>query len=134
MKVKKNHVSKVSSRTSECLAHICHIGTTSLPEQYWLVSSHTREIQHDTCEKYATASVACLLDNKITSKSSKKQTTSYLPSLVKGEVFCFLPLTLQTGLPVHVSSNFAVMTDRRGIRSSDDESHITESSPGHLLQ
>ena len=126
MKVKRNYIKEVLSRSSECLAHVCHIGTTSLPEQYWLVSSHTCEIQHGTHEKYATASVACLLDKKTTSNSSKKQTTSYLPNPVKGEVFCFLPLALQTGLPVHVSSNFAVMTDRRGIRSSDDDSQVTE--------
>ena len=33
-------------------------------------------------------------------------------------MFCFLPLHL-TGLSVHISANFAVMNDRRGIYSSD---------------
>ena len=126
MEVTRNQVNEVWSKSSECLAHICHYRITSLPEQYWLVSSHTGNIEYETGKKYATASVACLLDIKSIAKRSKKQTTCYLPNPIKGEVFCFLPLTVQTGLPVHVSSNFAVMTDRRGIRSSDDDNHITD--------
>ena len=110
----------------ECLSSIFQVESTSLPEEYWLVASHSDAIDSDNGEKYATASVACLLEKKSTRHCSKQQFARYLPKPIKGEVFCFLPLTLQTGLPVHVSSNFAINTDRRGIRSSDDESHITD--------
>ena len=34
---------------------------------------------------------------------------------VPGEVFCFLPLSIPTGLPVHVNGYFAVTSNRRGI-------------------
>ncbi|XP_028396659.1 sacsin-like [Dendronephthya gigantea] len=34
---------------------------------------------------------------------------------VNGEAFCFLPLSISTGLPVHVNSSFAVRSNRDGI-------------------
>ncbi|KAJ7369514.1 hypothetical protein OS493_038433 [Desmophyllum pertusum] len=37
---------------------------------------------------------------------------------VAGEVFCFLPLSIPTGLPVHVNGYFAVTSNRRGIWES----------------
>ncbi|KAJ7369510.1 hypothetical protein OS493_038429 [Desmophyllum pertusum] len=37
---------------------------------------------------------------------------------VPGEVFCFLPLSIPTGLPVHVNGYFAVTSNRRGIWES----------------
>ena len=113
-------------KRNACLPPIFQVESTSLPEEYWLVASHSDAIDSDNGEKYATASVACLLEKKSTRQCSKQQFACYLPKPIKGEVFCFLPLTLRTGLPVHVSSNFAINTDRRGIRSSDDESHITD--------
>ena len=110
----------------EHLLPIFQVESTSLPEEYWLVASHTGTIDSDSGEKYAIASVACLLEKKSTRHCRKQQFACYLPKPIKGEVFCFLPLTLKTGLPVHVSSNFAINTDRRGIRSSDDESRVTD--------
>lgn len=41
----------------------------------------------------------------------------FLPE-VSGEVFCFLPLSIPTGLPVHVNGYFAVTSNRRGIWES----------------
>ena len=46
----------------------------------------------------------------------------------KGECFCYLPLHMETGLPVHVSSNFAVMTNRRGLWKADNDSNATKES------
>ena len=89
---------------------------TLFREQHWLVASHTGEICSNYESKDSTAAVACQLEQK-----PLPFDTVYIPEPIAGEVFCFLPLTLQTGLPVHVSSNFAVMNDRKGIRSSDDE-------------
>ena len=37
---------------------------------------------------------------------------------VPGELFCFLPLSIPTGLPVHVNGYFAVTSNRRGIWES----------------
>ena len=51
------------------------------------------------------------------SNSNEKQTdsTSFTAKNVKGEAFCFLPLSISTGLPVHVNSSFAVRSNRDGI-------------------
>jgi hypothetical protein len=39
-----------------------------------------------------------------------------------GQAFCFLPLALSTGLPVHISANFALTANRRDLwRRSDDK-------------
>ena len=40
------------------------------------------------------------------------------PEAVDGEVFCFLPLSIPTGLPVHVNGYLAVTSNRRGIWES----------------
>ena len=122
MEVRKKNI----PQSFERLLPIFQVESTSLPEEYWLVASHSDTIDSDNGEKYATASVACLLEKKSTRHCYNQQFPCYLPKPIKGEVFCFLPLTLQTGLPVHVSSNFAINTDRRGIRSSDDESRVTD--------
>ncbi len=84
-----------------------------IQREHWLVASHTRQIELNSKPKESTAAVACLV--------KQKSPLHFIPEPVDGEVFCFLPLTLQTGLPVHVSSNFAVMNDRKGIKCSYDE-------------
>ena len=88
----------------------------------WLVSSHTDTITFNLSKKYSTAAVACQLECPNDDLSSENETV-YTPVPITGEVFCFLPLTLHTGLPVHVSANFAVMSNRKGIRSSDEEAY-----------
>ena len=40
------------------------------------------------------------------------------PEAIPGEIFCFLPLSIPTGLPVHVNGYFAVTSNRRGIWES----------------
>ena len=80
-------------------------------EDCWLVATHTDSIN----TKRATASVACLLEVTNTS-------VCYNVKQVEGEIFCFLPLAQKTGLPVHVSSNFAVINNRRGIWTADEAS------------
>ena len=88
--------------TIECL--YSHESTT---KENWLVATESR-----VKLKSATASVACQL---IKHSSSNLELTQP----VQGEAFCFLPLALKTGLPVHISANFAVMNNRRGIWTSD---------------
>ena len=78
--------------------------------EYWLVSNHNEELQtQDYQIQSSTASVACQLI-----KADEPDTFSC--KQIEGSVFCFLPLAVpSTGLPVHVSANFAVMSNRRGI-------------------
>ena len=80
-------------------------------EDCWLVATHTDSIN----TKRATASVACLLE-------FTNPNVCYNVKQVEGEIFCFLPLAQKTGLPVHVSSNFAVINNRRGIWTADEAS------------
>ena len=43
-------------------------------------------------------------------------------------MFCFLPLSQKTGLPVHISGNFAVINNRRGIWTSHDATYTSLSN------
>ena len=79
--------------------------------EHWLVATNVSTINR----KHATASVASSLNCDISSPTS-----TYTVNSLDGEMFCFLPLSQRTGLPVHVSSNFAVMNNRQGIWTSDD--------------
>ena len=58
---------------------------------------------------------------------------------LKGQAYCFLPLSLATGLPVHISANFALSANRRDLwRRSDDrvgsESHCRAAWNESLLE
>ena len=126
-------ISENPSSNDSCSATIKQVSITSSVASYqssftrarqvesWLVSSHGTLNN----SKYATASIACVL--KESSDVDVTDTQSFNPEEVTGELFCFLPLALQTGLPVHVSSNFAVLNDRSGIHSSDAYQIIRQS-------
>ena len=48
----------------------------------------------------------------------------FTPAAVDGKVFCFLPLPLPSGMPVHVNGFFAVASDRRHLKEkTDDDKH-----------
>ena len=99
------------------------ISTSQTSQEHLLVASYVDEDADWSIQKYATASVACLLEPvPAPSTPSYPENCSYIPKPVTGEVFCFLPLAVHSGLPVHVSSNFAVMKSRRGIHASNDPS------------
>ena len=91
-----------------------HKITCSLDENtttsFWLAATHTQTV----LKRIATASVACSLLDLAPSCFTSQPT--------EGEVFCFLPLSMKTGLPIHISSNFAVSNNRTGIWTSDDSS------------
>ena len=53
------------------------------------------------------AATAALLQDNSDDKITAKQ--------IEGEAFCFLPLSISTGLPIHVNSSFAVRSNRDGI-------------------
>ena len=78
--------------------------------EYWLVSCHEEILKindREGSQKQGIASVACHLF---------KDGPSFVCKAIEGNVFCFLPLSVpNTGLPVHISANFAVMSNRSGI-------------------
>jgi len=92
--------------------------STGCREENWLIANNSQWFQIDYNKQIGTASVSVKL------KSDQK----YYVDSVKGECFCFLPLNIETGLPVHVSSNFAVMTNRRGIWKADSIGTATKES------
>ena len=99
----------VSSSNSDDIQKIVirspHYGSIT---EHWLIASQEGQSQHENIMKPAVASVACQLD--------KRNSSYYKLKEVKGDAFCFLPLAMpSTGLPVHVSANFAVMSNRSGI-------------------
>ena len=84
---------------------------------HWLVGTHSEKIDFGGQDRDATSSVACCLSPLLETSDSEQ----YCVQSIHGEVFCFLPLSLLSGLPVHVSANFAVQNDRTGIRTSADD-------------
>ena len=87
-------------------------GKSSKVPMSWLVASYSTTYD----KKPALAKVACSLN------TSHSYDSSYtVNSDLAGEMFCFLPLSQATGLPVHVSCNFAVINNRRGIWTSAQE-------------
>ena len=117
----------------------CQLDTTTCTTERWLIT--------ESQEGKQISAVACLLEeipdssSPCTARCAPYSTTSEVcsfpdlpssptlccPIAVTGEAFCFLPLHLRTGLPVHVSANFAVMNDRTGIHSSDSDSKSEQS-------
>ena len=105
---------KVSISTIE------HTGNCKVEE--YLIASNSQKLQSDGKKaKTGTASVSIKLKTDDETNNTSIET-------VTGECFCFLPLHIETGLPVHVSSNFAVMTNRRGIWKADNINTATNES------
>ena len=115
MRITKHTESMADNR---CLHSItCSVtGSRDTTTEYWLVETCSQTV----LEKYSTSSVACAL-------SPLPSEGCYEVEQIKGELFCFLPLPIKTGLPVHVSSNFAVSNNRRGIWTSDEDDAIARS-------
>jgi len=90
----------------------CTVSTTQsgeCEEEKWLIATNSQLIKTGHREqKDGTASISIKL--KI-----DEQSNNFCIDSIEGECFCYLPLNIKTGLPVHVSSNFAVMSNRRGI-------------------
>ena len=106
-------ITKAAEQLRESLSLIGITCSSNLSKctRYWLVATHTETV----LSELATASVGCSLSiQRLTSH------TQLVPQSIKGQIFCFLPLSKKTGLPVHISSNFAVSNNRTGIWTSDD--------------
>ncbi|XP_019861385.1 PREDICTED: sacsin-like, partial [Amphimedon queenslandica] len=88
--------------------------------EHWLIASQEEQWRYQNNIEPAVASVACQLDRTNTNCYNCKET--------EGNAFCFLPLALpSTGLPVHVSANFAVMSNRSGIWTEVSSGTVTDS-------
>ena len=57
---------------------------------------------------------AARLNSSVSSDGSAAKPCSKV-NPINGEAFCFLPLSISTGLPIHVNGYFAVTSNRRGI-------------------
>jgi sacsin len=107
MRITKNTETLAEGR---CIHSItCSVNGSADVTEYWLVETSSQIV----LQKYSTASVACSL-------TLIRDQECYKTPKIEGEIFCFLPLSIKTGLPVHVSSNFAVINNRRGIWTSDE--------------
>ena len=82
----------------------------------WLVSTYCTAYSG----KDAVANVACMLE---TEDSAGRHSVC---NSLNGEIFCYLPLAQSTGLPVHISCNFAVINNRRGIWTEDESTSASE--------
>ena len=92
-------------------------------QERWLISKISDQLPTSyNKDNDGVASVSVKLEN--VADSSKK----FHVAKIRGECFCFLPLNIETGLPVHVSSNFAVTNNRRGIWKSDNNITATDES------
>ena len=87
----------------------------NITTEYWLVESYKGTILN----RCSIASIACSLMPISTQHGYRIQE-------LEGEMFCFPPLSMKTGLPVHISSTFAVSNNRRGIWTSDDASRLVD--------
>ncbi|XP_019858269.1 PREDICTED: sacsin-like [Amphimedon queenslandica] len=106
------------------IADIRHFVVTFSPQQkciteHWLIADAEEQQQSQNSGISAVASVACQLD--------KVNLSSYKCKKIKGSAFCFLPLALpSTGLPVHISANFAIMSNRTGIWTKPSLSTVSD--------
>ena len=115
-KIHRKEIPLSLSQTLECTSALSveSVKGDKSESNDWLVSNCT-ELNGD---HEAVSSVACLLDVEV-----KEGGVFYnVKTSLKGEVFCYLPLSLFSGLPVHVSCNFAVNNNRRDIWKSGDPS------------
>ena len=108
---------RVHATTDTVSDNVCH----------WLVGFHAVKMDFNEQQRDATASVACLMQ-----VSSPPEPQQYSVKPIEGEVFCFLPLALPSGIPCHVSANFAVSNNRTGIQSSEDHNSETNEAQWNL--
>ncbi|XP_028408299.1 LOW QUALITY PROTEIN: sacsin-like [Dendronephthya gigantea] len=65
---------------------------------------------------------------RLNSVPSDESKTKLNIDAINGEAFCFLPLSIPTGLPIHVNGYFAVTSNRRGIweRTTSSQHQVFE--------
>ena len=111
-------VTKQVSNGNVATCKISTVESSGCREESWLIATTFQWLQIGSNKQMGTASVS------IRTKTDGKCNIES----VAGECFCYLPLNIETGLPVHVSSNFAVMKNRRGIWKADNIGTATKES------
>ena len=111
-------ITKQINNNSAAICRVSIVESTGRREEDWLIATSSQWFQMGYEKQMGTASVSVKL----------KYDQKYVVDSVKGECFCYLPLNIETGLPVHVSSNFAVITNRRGIWKADNIGTATKES------
>ncbi|XP_059496728.1 sacsin [Stegostoma tigrinum] len=90
--------------------------------KYWLVHScfGMAKALQIACSKSTNTYFAPPLGSVAIPLKKKKETGHWTPNTEAqvGQVFCFLPLSLQCGLPVHINGSFAVTSNRKNLWSS----------------
>ncbi|XP_055751443.1 sacsin-like isoform X1 [Salvelinus fontinalis] len=75
--------------------------------------------------------VAVLLSEEENRKWTVKENTNHINPI--GEVFCYLPLRIKTGLPVHINGCFAVTSNRKEIWKTDTKGHWNSVFMRHVI-
>jgi len=98
-------------------------------EEKWLIIQQIgfeNEVQQSILDAYRSSDlgilprggVACLLKNKSVHKEPERR---------RGKAYCFLPLPLETGLPVHINGHFALDHEaRRGLWRDESGGYRTD--------
>ena len=100
---------------------ITNAGTSLVNSCIWLVAycvgkDRSIEFAEEEGQKdglLPLAGAAALLRSN--SNNNKVDSKILTAEQIEGEAFCFLPLSISTGLPIHVNSSFAVRSNRDGI-------------------
>ncbi|KAI8508001.1 hypothetical protein Bbelb_142410 [Branchiostoma belcheri] len=112
---------KECPETSMVVKVTCREGTGNAVSEKWIISScmgTSESLQLALSDRgrkiglVPCGGVAALLKSN---DGSHQNASMDNPPNGRGEVFCFLPLSIRTGLPVHVNGSFAVASNRRGL-------------------
>ena len=109
-----------------------HSGNLQIESEIWLVASsmgkgHALHFARDDRSLLPSAGVAARLmpgkSGKLLPVPVMDQTTTDEPQN-KGNLFCYLPLPIYSGFPLHVNGAFAIAASRRSLKekTSDDKS------------
>lgn len=123
----------------EMVEYTLHLNDGSDIQEEWRISqvlgfSNKENVSEEVREAFAQeklallpkGGVACLLERRIKGQHTHK----YSP----GKVFCYLPMPLQTGMPVHVNGHFAMsFENRQQLWSSTGAEPNYKLSWNHLL-
>lgn len=114
-KIRNLRISTIIQITEETIDNPSHV-------KYWLVHScfGMAKALQIACNKATNAYFAPPLGSVAIPLKKKKETGHWTPNTEShvGQVFCFLPLSLQCGLPIHINGSFAVTSNRKNLWSS----------------
>ena len=123
----RNDVSLCNIEVEKC-SYVLNLSDSLGNEEKWLIVQQIgsdNEVQPRILHAYRNGDlgmlprggVACLLENKSIDKEPERRSKAY----------CFLPLPLETGLPVHINGHFALDHEaRRGLWKDEGDGYRTD--------